>query len=211
MTTGELVAWLPIAATVIEIDGDRALISRRVAGDVEPVDSLAGDPWGRAAIERTDDLGDATAALAVGDVAAAAYMVGEAEHLLHGRRRLRRRPDPVPNADRQLPGVAHPLADCHLRLAAARTLTRIAAHAIDTERSATARRDGGDGAPLGDQGGARDGVPGRIRPTVRWGSRSRARSATARPRSARRASPGTAPGAGTEHIACGSVGPTLTQ
>jgi hypothetical protein len=47
---GNLVPWLPIADTVIEIDGSRAHLVR-VAGEVVPVDSLAGEPWGRAAIE----------------------------------------------------------------------------------------------------------------------------------------------------------------
>ena len=34
--------------------------------------------------ERSDDLGDASSALAIADVAAAAYIVGEAHHLLRG-------------------------------------------------------------------------------------------------------------------------------
>ena len=145
VTTSDLVPWLPIADTVIEIDGSRAHLAR-VAGDVVPVDSLAGEPWGRATIERGQDLGDASSALAVADVAAAAYMVGEAEHLLRGAAvyaadRIQFR-SPIGNFQ----AVAHPLADCFLRVTAARTLTRIAAHTIDTGReaplaaAATARR-----------------------------------------------------------------------
>jgi alkylation response protein AidB-like acyl-CoA dehydrogenase len=144
-TFGNLVPWLPIAETVIEIDGSRAYLAR-VAGEVVTVDSLAGEPWGRAAIERVDDLGDASAALAIGDVAAAAYMVGEAEHLVRGAAayaadRIQFR-TPIGNFQ----AVAHPLAECFLRVTAARTLARIAAYTIDTGASsplgaaATARR-----------------------------------------------------------------------
>ena len=143
VTTSSLVPWLPIADTVIEIDGSRAHLVR-VTGEVVPVDSLAGDPWGRAAIERAEDLGDASAALAIADVAAAAYMVGEADHLLHGAAayaadRIQFR-SPIGNFQ----AVAHPLAECFLRVTAARTLARIAAHAIDAggplAAAATARR-----------------------------------------------------------------------
>ena len=138
---GNLVPWLPIADTVIEIDGSRAHLAR-VAGDVVPVDSLAGEPWGRATIERGNDLGDASSALAIADVAAAAYMVGEAEHLLRGAAayaadRIQFR-SPIGNFQ----AVAHPLAECFLRVTAARTLARIAAHTIDTHTSGA----GGDGA-----------------------------------------------------------------
>jgi alkylation response protein AidB-like acyl-CoA dehydrogenase len=132
VTTGELVPWLPVAATVIVIDAEGAHLGR-VAGDIEPVDSLAGDPWGRAQIERTQHLGDPTAALAVGHVAAAAYMVGEAEHLLHGAASYAADRIQFRTPIGSFQGVAHPLADCHLRLTAARTLTRIAAHSIDTD------------------------------------------------------------------------------
>ena len=145
VTTSNLVPWLPIAETVIEIDGSRAYLAR-IAGDVVSVDSLAGEPWGRAAIERVDDLGDASAALAIGDVAAAAYMVGEAEHLVRGAAayaadRIQFR-TPIGNFQ----AVAHPLAECFLRVTAARTLARIAAYTIDMGASsplgaaATARR-----------------------------------------------------------------------
>jgi alkylation response protein AidB-like acyl-CoA dehydrogenase len=144
MTT-ETIAWLPIASTVIEIDGDRAYRARP-AEPVTPFDSLAGEPWGRAKVERLDDLGDAGRAIAVGDVAAAAYLVGEAAHLLAGAAQYAADRIQFKNAIGNFQAIAHPLADCHVRLAAARTVTRIAAHAIDTTdqqafaAAATARR-----------------------------------------------------------------------
>ena len=143
--TGDVVPWLPVAAAVIEIDGTRAHLST-VNGEVHSIESLAGEPWGRADLTRTDELGDASAALALGDVAAAAYLVGEAQHLLasaaaYAADRIQFR---VPIGSFQ--AVAHPLATCHVRLSAARTLSRMAAHSIAVADSAalasaaTARR-----------------------------------------------------------------------
>ncbi len=143
--TADAIAWLPIASTVIEIDGDRAYRARP-AEPVTPIGSLAGEPWGRANLERLDDLGDANRALAVGDVAAAAYLVGEATNLLTNAAQYAADRIQFKNAIGNFQAIAHPLADCHLRLAAARTITRMAAEAVDTPRpealasAATARR-----------------------------------------------------------------------
>jgi alkylation response protein AidB-like acyl-CoA dehydrogenase len=143
--TADAIAWLPIASIVVEIDDDRAY-SARPAGPVAAIGSLAGEPWGRAELQRLDDLGDAGLALAVGDVAAAAYLVGEATHLLTNAARYAADRVQFKNAIGNFQAIAHPLADCHLRLAAARTLTRTAAHALDTggqhalAAAATARR-----------------------------------------------------------------------
>jgi alkylation response protein AidB-like acyl-CoA dehydrogenase len=143
--TSDIVAWLPIASAVIELDAGNAYRAR-VTEPVVAVDSLAGEPWGRAGLERLDDLGDPTRAVAVGDVAAAAYLVGEADHLLTAAAVYAGDRVQFKNPIGNFQAVAHPLADCHLRLAAARTVTRIAAHAIDSgdqhaaAASATARR-----------------------------------------------------------------------
>jgi alkylation response protein AidB-like acyl-CoA dehydrogenase len=138
------VAWLPSATVIVEIDGDGAHLAT-AKGEVTHVGSLAGDPWGTAVLERRRRLGDCGRALAVGDVAAAAYLVGEAQQLLTAAAAYAcdRVQFKVPIASFQ--AVAHPLADCFLRLTAARTVTRIAAHAIDTQSdaasaAATARR-----------------------------------------------------------------------
>jgi alkylation response protein AidB-like acyl-CoA dehydrogenase len=142
--TGETIAWLPIASSVIELDAGHAYRAR-VTEPIVAVDSLAGEPWGRAKLERLDDLGDATRAIAVGDVAAAAYLVGEADHLLTAAARYAADRVQFKNPIGNFQAVAHPLADCYMRLAAARTVTRIAAHAIDSgdqhaaAASATAR------------------------------------------------------------------------
>ena len=143
--TADAIAWLPIASSVIDIDGDHAYHAR-CAGPVAAIGSLAGEPWGGAELERLDDLGDPGRALAVGDVTAAAYLVGEATHLLANVAQYASDRVQFKNAIGNFQAIAHPLADCHMRLAAARTLTRIAAHALDIgdehalARAATARR-----------------------------------------------------------------------
>ncbi|HZB41742.1 MAG TPA: acyl-CoA dehydrogenase [Ilumatobacter sp.] len=131
VATSGTVAWLPIASKVIALDDGHAYLAR-VAEPVTPVDSLAGEPWGRATLERLDDLGDAAHAIALGDVAAAAYLVGEADHLLTTAASYAADRVQFKNPIGNFQAVAHPLADCHLRLAAARTVTRTAAHAIDS-------------------------------------------------------------------------------
>ena len=74
------------------------------------------------------------------------YLVGEADHLLTTAARYAADRVQFKNPIGNFQAVAHPLADCHVRLSAARTVTRIAAHAIDTgdqhapAAAATARR-----------------------------------------------------------------------
>ena len=196
--TSETIAWLPIASAVIELDAGHAYRAR-VTEPIVPVDSLAGEPWGRAKLERLDDLGDATRAIAVGDVAAAAYLVGEADLLLTAAARYAADRVQFKNPIGNFQAVAHPLADCS---PAARRGAHVHPHRRPRHRhraiehaaaaAATARR-----RPPRPRSRPRSRP---IRRTVRWGSRSRARSATDQPRSARRACAGHSPGAGTEHI-----------
>jgi hypothetical protein len=145
VATGRPIAWLPVAGAVIEVDGAHAHLAA-VAGPVTPVASLAGEPWGDAELERGESLGDARRALAVGDVAAAAFIVGEATQVLqaaadYARDRIQFR---VPIASFQ--AVSQPLADSFVRLTAARSVTRIAADSLargsadGVAHAATARR-----------------------------------------------------------------------
>ncbi|HEY6377846.1 MAG TPA: acyl-CoA dehydrogenase family protein [Candidatus Dormibacteraeota bacterium] len=126
-----LMPWAPVATVHVELDADgtRAWLAR-VRGSVEAVETLAGEPWGRCTLDRVTDLGDAGPALALGEVALCAYLVGAAERLLdvatsHAGDRMQ---FGRPIGDFQ--AVSHPLADCAMRLAAARALTRIAAYEL---------------------------------------------------------------------------------
>jgi len=103
-----LLPFAPVAELFIEIEGTRAWRARP-AGPVEPVDTLGGEPWGRAALEREEDLGDAERALAVYDTALAAYLAAAGQRLVddtaeHARTR---RQFGRPIGDFQ--AVAHPL------------------------------------------------------------------------------------------------------
>jgi alkylation response protein AidB-like acyl-CoA dehydrogenase len=125
-----LMPFAPLAEVFIEIEAESAYRCRVVERS-ETLDTLAGEPWARCTLERTHELGDATAALALGNVTVASYLVGAGEHLLEtaagyatDRVQFGR-----PVGDFQ--SVAHPLADVALRLRSARTLARAAAHSLD--------------------------------------------------------------------------------
>ncbi len=125
-----LLPWAPVADLFLELDGARAWLARpRVA--ILAVETLGAEPWGRVELVREADLGDCGRALALADLALAAYLAGAGQRLLdaaseHARSR---RQFGRPVGDFQ--AVAHPLADCAIRLAAAALLARCAASAFD--------------------------------------------------------------------------------
>lgn len=142
--TAPLLAWAPLAEVFVELDGENAYLCR-VADGVEPVDTLSGEPWGRCALERTYDLGDANCALSLGDIAVAAYLVGAGEELLAIASSYAADRKQFGRAIGDFQSVAHPLVDGAIALRAARTLTRRAAFEWDEQgpfariRAATAR------------------------------------------------------------------------
>jgi alkylation response protein AidB-like acyl-CoA dehydrogenase len=129
--TPPLLPWAPVAGVFIEIvdevDGHVWLARRH--GAIEPCATLGGEPWGRAALDRVRDLGPASAALALGEIARAAYLAGAGRRLIddaaeHARTRVQfGRPLGAFQA------VAHPLAVCTLALDAARLTAGAAAAA----------------------------------------------------------------------------------
>ena len=130
--TPALLPWAPLARVFVEIDGTRAWLAHP-AGAVEAVDTLGGEPWGRGALERDVDLGDATRALALYDIALAAYLAAAGARLVadaceHARTRTQ-----FGKAIAEFQAVSHPLAECHVRLSAAETLARAAAGAFDAD------------------------------------------------------------------------------
>ncbi|MGD9999957.1 MAG: acyl-CoA dehydrogenase family protein [Ilumatobacteraceae bacterium] len=145
VATNRPVAWLPVADVVVEIEAGTAHLAA-VSGEIDEVGSLAREPWGHAQLERVAELGDARRALAIGDLAVGAYVVGEADHVLHAAAEYAsdRVQFKVPIASFQ--GVSHPLADSFLHVSAARALVRRAAFALDEDargalaQAATARR-----------------------------------------------------------------------
>ena len=134
-----LLPWAPYAQIFIEIDAGRAWLGRPTEA-IEPVDTLGGEPWGRAMLARERDLGDARAALALHDTFLAAYLaaaglrlVGDASE--HARTRVQ-----FGKAIGEFQAVALPLAECRIRLDAAQGLARAAAYQIEVG-AASARED----------------------------------------------------------------------
>lgn len=125
-----LMPWAPTADFFIELSGDRAFLAEP-RGAIEPVQTLGGEPWGRIELERGEDLGDTARAHALSDVALAAYLAAAGRRLVddassHARAR-RQFGRPIG----EFQAVAHPLADCAIRLSAASTLARVAAFHFD--------------------------------------------------------------------------------
>jgi hypothetical protein len=128
-----LLPWAPVAEVFVELAPDGAWLARP-DGDVEPVDTLAGEPWGRVELERVQPVDDAARrrAVAVGDTAVAAYLVGAAGHLVAITGQWLRDRVQFGRPIAEFQSLAHPLADVEIRTRAARALTRMAAYAVDT-------------------------------------------------------------------------------
>jgi hypothetical protein len=125
-----LMPWAPLAQVFLAWH-DGGVWRCEAKTDVEAVATLAGEPWGRVTLSRQGQVGDGEHALAVFNVAHAAWMAASARSLVSraaehaGTRRQFGRP----LGDFQ--AVAHPLADCAMQLDAAAALARAAACALD--------------------------------------------------------------------------------
>jgi alkylation response protein AidB-like acyl-CoA dehydrogenase len=124
------VPWAPLAVVLLDLDGDEVWLAEP-AGEMAPGDAIGGEPAASVAFKRTVPLPGAAAALALADVAAAAYLSGAGAELVAGAARYAadRHQFDRPIGDFQ--GVAFPLADAHTHLAAAADLVRQAAGSLD--------------------------------------------------------------------------------
>ncbi|HEY4333471.1 MAG TPA: acyl-CoA dehydrogenase family protein, partial [Ilumatobacteraceae bacterium] len=118
------------ASIVIEV-ADGHAHRATVDSDIERVDTLGGEPWGRASLSRGEDLGPVDAAMSISQVALAAYLAGAGDRLLRATAEYAIDRVQFRTAIGAFQGVAHPIAEISIRLAAARTLARLAAWAID--------------------------------------------------------------------------------
>jgi hypothetical protein len=128
-----LLPWAPVAEVFVELTADGAWLARP-SGAVEPVDTLAGEPWGRVALERVRPVEEAARrrAVAVGDTAVAAYLAGAAGHLVAITSQWLRDRVQFGRPIAEFQSLAHPLADVEIRRRAARALARAAAYTVDT-------------------------------------------------------------------------------
>jgi hypothetical protein len=132
VSLGEPPLWpfAPVAQHWLTVARERVL-RVRPRGPLESVETLGGEPWGRSETELVADLGPAERALAVHDVALAAYLAAAGARLVadaaaHARTR-RQFGRPIG----EFQAVAHPLADRCVQLAAAAALARSAAFRLD--------------------------------------------------------------------------------
>lgn len=140
------------AGVFLEALGDRAW--RVQPEGLAPVETLGGEVWGRAReVERLAELDGVAAARPLADLARAAWLLGAARRLLQEAADHARARQQFGRAIGEFQAVAHPLADCWIRQAAAEGLERRAAHAL-----ADARPDAAEHAAAARLSAARAGV-----------------------------------------------------
>ncbi|MCY3616214.1 MAG: acyl-CoA dehydrogenase family protein [Acidimicrobiaceae bacterium] len=125
-----LLPWAAQAGVFVEIDSSEAWLSRPVSAP-EPVDTTAGEPWGRTELERLRPLGDATTAVALGQTAAAAYLAGAAQNLVEIASQYAKDRVQFNRPIATFQAISHPLASCSVAVSASRILARAAACALD--------------------------------------------------------------------------------
>jgi hypothetical protein len=122
--------FAPLAELFVELAEERAFLARP-RGPVVAVDTLAGDPWGQLELERVRELPGAAEALAAGRLACAALLAAAGRHVVEEAAAHARTRKQFGRAIGEFQAVAHPLAACWIRVAAAEMLARAAAHDAD--------------------------------------------------------------------------------
>ncbi len=125
-----LMPWANDASLFVELDGERAFAARPT-GPIEPLDTLGGEPWGRVELERERELDGVARGLAIYQIALAAYLTAAARRLVEKTSEHARTRRQFGKAIGEFQAVAHPLADCEMRLLASETLAREAAFRFD--------------------------------------------------------------------------------
>jgi alkylation response protein AidB-like acyl-CoA dehydrogenase len=130
-----LMPWAAVADVFIELGPDGGAWLAR-AREVEAVETMAGEPWGRVTLERIELLAALPQAIVIGDVAVGAYLVGAAARLVAVTAQWLADRVQFGRAIGEFQSLAHPLADVAIRTRAARSLVRSAAYAADTSGDA---------------------------------------------------------------------------
>jgi alkylation response protein AidB-like acyl-CoA dehydrogenase len=131
-----LMPWAPAAHLFLALERGRVW-KGSPRGEIEPVETLGGEPWGRLELERESDLGPADRARVIYEIALAAYLAAAGRRLVDDTAEHARTRKQFGRAIGEFQAVAHPLADCSIQLGGAATLARAAAFRFD---------DAGEGA-----------------------------------------------------------------
>jgi alkylation response protein AidB-like acyl-CoA dehydrogenase len=124
--------WAPLAGIFIEVADGRAWRCTPQA-EVVAVDTLAGEPWGRAQVARDADLGRCDRALSLYELTLAAYLAAAGTRLVEVTADHVRTRKQFGKTLGEFQAVAHPLADCSMALGAAAGLARAAACHFDAQ------------------------------------------------------------------------------
>jgi len=125
-----LVPWPETATLWLECDGVQAWESK-AGGPVEPIRTLGGEPFGKARFSRGRAFGPAAGAVAMHDMFVAGYLSGIAERLLLDTGAYVSARKQFGKFLSQFQGVSQPLGESAIRVRAARSLGRLAAHQFD--------------------------------------------------------------------------------
>ena len=128
--SGGLMPWAPCANLFLEIDGDRIWRAEPTA-DIQEIETLGGEPWGRVELRRERELEGGAAALVFADIALAAYQAAAGRALVTAASEHAAARKQFGRAIGEFQAVAHPLADCSMRLSASTALAHNAAFVRD--------------------------------------------------------------------------------
>lgn len=129
-----------LATVLFEIDGEDVYRLRPLRGgagdgeghgDVESVNTLGAEVFGRVECERIERFENPAGALALYRIALAAYLVGAGDALIRAAAAHATARKQFGQPIGQFQAVAHPLADCHIRIEAARLIARSAADQLE--------------------------------------------------------------------------------
>jgi alkylation response protein AidB-like acyl-CoA dehydrogenase len=138
--TTTLWPW-PERADVLLVARGGCLHRASASGATRSVSTLGGEPWGRGTLEAGEPYAESAHAQAVGETALSALLVGAGTELVARAAEHTRTRSQFGRVLGEFQAVAHPLADAHMGLEAARTLAHRAACALDDgEDRAAARR-----------------------------------------------------------------------
>lgn len=134
--------FAPVAGLFIELEAGGRAWRASARGEIESVETLGGEPWGRVDLLRESELSDVETALNLYDIAVAAYLAAAAHRLVGATAEYVRTRKQFGHAIGEFQAVAHPLADCAMAVESARALARTAAFYFDRGDPETALRSG---------------------------------------------------------------------
>jgi alkylation response protein AidB-like acyl-CoA dehydrogenase len=133
VAAGGRVAWAPVADLFVLLEPDGFASLAVPAGPVASASTLGGQPWGEVALDAGRRLGPFERPVALADVARAAYLAGAAARVVEIAAEYVQHRVQFGRSLGAFQAVAHPLAECRARAAAARDAALFAAHHLDRD------------------------------------------------------------------------------